>query len=67
MVPEVEGLDKRCNIRFTGEIFDTEASERTSLNKLIELKNRKPGSEQLPCAFLGASVSDFFLLLHLQI
>ena len=26
VVSEVDGLDKRCNIRFTGEIFDTEAS-----------------------------------------
>ena len=26
VVSEVDGLDKRCNIRFTGEIFDTETS-----------------------------------------
>ena len=61
VVPEVEGLDKRCNVRFTGEIFDTNASERVSLNKLIDLKNRKPGLEQVPCAFLGAAVSDYLL------
>lgn len=55
VIPEIEGLNERCNIRFTTEIFDTEASERVALNKLVELTRRDPENEQLPCAILGAS------------
>merc|ERR1711884_732264 len=53
--PKLEELNNRCNIRFTTEIFDTEASERVALNKLVDLTRRDPENEQLPCAILGAS------------
>jgi hypothetical protein len=55
IVPQVQGLDKRCNIRFTTEFADTEYSRGVILNQVMEQINRKPGSpERQPCAFIGA-------------
>lgn len=65
VIPEIEGLNNRCNIRFTTEIFDTEASERVALNKLVDLTRRKPAYEQLPCAILGGKFAVY--LLHHQL
>jgi Receptor family ligand binding region len=59
IVPEVEGLDKRCKIRFTTEFIDTQFSEGVALNHVIAQTNREPGSltERNPCAFIGATRS----------
>ncbi|CAB9531646.1 expressed unknown protein (Partial), partial [Seminavis robusta] len=51
VVPEVEGLNERCNIRFTTEWFDTEFQGGVALARVVDVTSR---STQKPCAFLGA-------------
>jgi len=63
IVPEIEGINKRCNIRFTFEVSDTEDSVRGTVNNIIHLIYRdleKKGDTEhsKPCAFLGAYRSD---------
>lgn len=53
IVPEVEGLDKRCQIRFTTEFADTKFNPGAALKQVLEMTNRQPGEELLPCAFVG--------------
>eukprot|EP00980_Cylindrotheca_fusiformis_P008653 scaffold1844_cov124-Cylindrotheca_fusiformis.AAC.2 len=58
IVPEVEGLNERCNVRFTVEFGDTELDKKYSLNQVVDLIGREKGTaERLPCAFLGAASS----------
>lgn len=62
IIPQVEGLNERCPIRFTFEIQDTEASETTSVYKVMEVLDRAVAPEldqdgPPPCAFLGAQRS----------
>lgn len=56
IVPELDGLNKRCPIRFTTEFADTEFEGGPTLKKVVEQTSREPGSpsERLPCAFIGA-------------
>ena len=55
LVPEVEGLNERCKVRFTAEYADTAYEGGISLKHLVDQTNREPGSpERIPCAFLGA-------------
>ncbi|CAB9514233.1 hypothetical protein SEMRO_640_G179920.1 [Seminavis robusta] len=49
VVPEVEGLNERCNIRFTTEWFDTEFQGGVALARVVDVTSR---STQKPCAFL---------------
>jgi len=60
IIPEVQGLNETCDIRFTFEIFDTENYQTTLVNSLIDLTDREPNrtSPALPCAFLGAGGSS---------
>ncbi|CAJ1944267.1 unnamed protein product [Cylindrotheca closterium] len=58
MVKEVEGLDQRCAIKFTAEIFDTAYSQTSAVDTVINLISREPGTERLPSAFLGARWSS---------
>ena len=60
IVPEIERLNERCNIRFTTEFADTEYSAGTVLNHVVDQSNREPNSpeERLPCAFIGAMRSS---------
>ena len=59
IVPEVKGLNERCKIRFTIEFSDTQLDGGTSLKTIVDQTNREPDtSERLPCAFLGAYMSD---------
>ena len=53
IVPEVEGLHKRCKIRFTVEFADTELEGGVGLKHVLEMTNRQT-PQRLPCAFLGA-------------
>ena len=55
VVPEVEGLNKRCPIRFTFELSDTEYEGGVTLGHVVNQAQRDPaGPESLPCAFVGA-------------
>ena len=57
IVSEVEGLDQTCPIKFNLEVFDSGLSEGETVNHVINLVSRQPGTERLPCALLGASRS----------
>lgn len=55
IVPEVEGLNQRCNVRFTAEFADTEFSGGVTLNQVVHQTSRQPGTkDRIPCAFVGA-------------
>ncbi len=54
LVPEVEGLPIRCNIRFTVEFADTEYSPSVAVDHVLNITSRLPGVERKPCAFIGA-------------
>jgi hypothetical protein len=54
IVPEVEGLNQRCDVRFTSEFIDTVGSESEAVDQVISAIQRDGQQEQLPCAFLGA-------------
>ena len=57
IVSALEGLNDRCNIRFTAEFLDTELSQVTAVDSVIHLVSRDPATELLPCAFVGAARS----------
>lgn len=57
IVPQVQGLNETCGIRFTVEFADTEYTGGVALNHVIAATGRKPGLERLPCAFIGATRS----------
>jgi len=52
VVPEVQGLDAHCPIRFTVEFADTEYSEGTGLSRVVEQLYREDATQK-PCAFIG--------------
>lgn len=68
VIPEVEGLDQRCNIKFTMEFIDTVSLPTVAVDRLIAILSRKVTTETStssgntseanpqppPCAFLGA-------------
>mmetsp|Transcript_4349 Transcript_4349/g.10184 ORF Transcript_4349/g.10184 Transcript_4349/m.10184 type:complete len:1294 (+) Transcript_4349:125-4006(+) len=55
IVPEIEGLNERCPVRFTLEFTDTEFEAQTTMNHVLEQVNREEGAAlRRPCAFLGA-------------
>eukprot|EP00980_Cylindrotheca_fusiformis_P013466 scaffold3437_cov113-Cylindrotheca_fusiformis.AAC.33 len=59
IVPEVEGLNDRCNVRFTVEFADTQLDTETALNQVIHLIDREKGAaERLPSAFVGTGFSS---------
>ena len=45
LVPELEGLDQRCPIKFTAEIFDSAYSQTDAVDTVINLISRQPGVE----------------------
>jgi len=53
VVPEVAGLNNRCNVRFTVEFFDTELSQSRAVKEVISILDRKPPLGRLPSAFIG--------------
>lgn len=54
IIPEVEGLNKKCNVRFTVESFDTSWSENLAVNYAIETMSRPSP----PCMYVGAGSSS---------
>eukprot|EP00980_Cylindrotheca_fusiformis_P022371 scaffold9261_cov109-Cylindrotheca_fusiformis.AAC.3 len=53
-VSEVEGLNERCNVRFTVEFADTQLDTEYALHEVVERIGRSPGAaDRLPCAFVG--------------
>jgi hypothetical protein len=57
IVPEVQDLNKRCNVRFTVESIDNENSQNDSVEKMIEVTDRDSGRERLPCGIIGPYLS----------
>eukprot|EP00980_Cylindrotheca_fusiformis_P012051 scaffold2863_cov114-Cylindrotheca_fusiformis.AAC.3 len=59
IVPEVEGLNDRCNVRFTVEFANTQVDTETALNQVVHLIGRDVGAaERLPSAFVGTPFSS---------
>mmetsp|Transcript_12756 Transcript_12756/g.23917 ORF Transcript_12756/g.23917 Transcript_12756/m.23917 type:complete len:922 (-) Transcript_12756:710-3475(-) len=59
IVDEVEGVNETCRIRFTTEVFDTQASPIPAVRGLTEMITRSPRSiaQPQPCAVLGTLYS----------
>eukprot|EP00980_Cylindrotheca_fusiformis_P000763 scaffold183_cov112-Cylindrotheca_fusiformis.AAC.2 len=59
IVPEVQGLNDRCNVRFTVEFVDTQFDTETALNQVVHLISRDTGAaERRPSAFVGTGFSS---------
>eukprot|EP00980_Cylindrotheca_fusiformis_P009419 scaffold2058_cov115-Cylindrotheca_fusiformis.AAC.12 len=59
VVPEVQGLSDRCNVRFTVDFADTELDKETALDQVVQLIDRDGGAaERLPSAFVGTLFSS---------
>ena len=70
VVPEVEGLNERCNIRFTTEAFDTYFSPNVAVSHALGTLNRQqpgqpPAQLPSPCYFLGAQSSSSSIALSI--
>ena len=70
IIPEVEGLNERCNIRFTMEAFDTFWSPNVAVNYALGLMDRQPdgqppGELPNPCLLLGAQSSSSSIALSI--
>lgn len=58
IVKAVEGINQKCNIRFTMESFDVEnVSKNDAVEEMIALTDRTPVEERLPCAVIGPYIS----------
>mmetsp|Transcript_19228 Transcript_19228/g.27810 ORF Transcript_19228/g.27810 Transcript_19228/m.27810 type:complete len:845 (+) Transcript_19228:42-2576(+) len=65
IVPAFDGINQRCDVRFTTEVIDTGSSEFTSLRRLADVVARKDSKEAAvirPCAILGNSLSASSIL-----
>eukprot|EP00980_Cylindrotheca_fusiformis_P018332 scaffold5977_cov98-Cylindrotheca_fusiformis.AAC.9 len=59
IVPEVQGLNDRCNVRFTVEFADTQYDTETALDQVVRLISRDVGAaDSLPSAFVGTGFSE---------
>lgn len=64
IVPELDGINERCPLRFTTDSFDTEQQKSVGVNHIINLTDKANACTQgtsknlLPCAILGASFSS---------
>ena len=54
IVPQVEGINRKCPIKFSIEFADTQCSGGVGLQHVIQTFQRKTVAEGLPCAFIGA-------------
>jgi len=59
IIPQLDGLPKRCNIRFTVEFSDTAYSAPQALDTVLQQMSRPlvvgaNGEKPRPCAFVGA-------------
>lgn len=57
IVQEVEGLNDRCDIRFTGRMLDSALSQTEAVDQVITLISEDQLSPKLPCAVIGAARS----------
>mmetsp|Transcript_28701 Transcript_28701/g.53060 ORF Transcript_28701/g.53060 Transcript_28701/m.53060 type:complete len:899 (-) Transcript_28701:897-3593(-) len=57
LVPELNGINQRCPLRFTTKAFDTEMQQSVGVNHIITLTDRSRTQELLPSAILGAASS----------
>lgn len=54
VVPQVEGLNERCPVRFTGELRDSLFSGAQAVREVFDMtNNRVPGVDRIPSAFIG--------------
>lgn len=53
VVPQLNGLPDRCQVRFTAEFADTAGLESQGVDRVIDILDRDP-ADNLPCAFIGA-------------
>mmetsp|Transcript_904 Transcript_904/g.1945 ORF Transcript_904/g.1945 Transcript_904/m.1945 type:complete len:936 (+) Transcript_904:203-3010(+) len=51
-VKEVEGLNERCNIRFTPKVVDTYQNAGITMSQIVRLTDES--NSRHPCAFVGA-------------
>jgi hypothetical protein len=67
VVKDIEGINERCPLRFTTEVFDTQASPITAIRLLTDIITRSPLSSSgaaepkmkpQPCAIMGTLYSD---------
>ena len=60
IVKDIEGINNRCPIRFTTEIFDTQASPIPAVRGLTEMITRSTASvsKPQPCAIVGTLYSS---------
>lgn len=55
IVPQLEGLNERCKVRFTMETADAGWSEGRALEHVIDQTRREiDGEKPIPCGFIGA-------------
>ena len=54
VVPQLEGLPNRCNIRFTIEFGDDRNTASVAVDHVVNVTSRPPGGEPRPCAFIGS-------------
>lgn len=59
VVQELDGLNERCNVRFSTEFFDTAGSPSLTVNQVIDANERQL---RRPCAFLGAALSSVSMI-----
>lgn len=58
IIPQVDGINERCPLRFTTKSFDTATSQRVGVDHLIDMTDRGNTEQLLPCAILGAAYSS---------
>jgi hypothetical protein len=61
IIPELDGLNDRCKVRFTSEFFDTQYDAGSVLQEVTNQTSREGLNENgrpLPCAFIGAKRSS---------
>jgi len=60
IVPELDGIDQRCPLKFTTKAFDTGGQQRMGIDHAMALtdRNRSRTRKLLPSAILGAASSS---------
>jgi hypothetical protein len=58
IIPELDGLNQRCPLKFVSDAFDIEAQKSVAVDIVIELTDRSRQGELIPCAILGAERSS---------
>jgi len=60
VIPQIQGLNESCPIRFTTEFFDTKNDKRVAMEQLVEdiFQRKTDDGSSMPCAFMGNTFSD---------